>query len=138
MVQHFKAGLAEIIGEGVDLLFCNEEEALLWSDSRSLNDAAEALKKVARQFAITLGSKGALLFDGDAFINIEPFAAKAVDTNGAGDMFAGAFLYGITHGYSFAEAGKLASYAASVVVQNFGPRLEAAQHTLILNQHKLG
>ncbi|MBV1873428.1 MAG: adenosine kinase [Gammaproteobacteria bacterium] len=138
MVQHFKTGLTEIIGEGVDLLFCNKEEALLWSDSDSLTDAAEALRKVARQFAITLGAEGALLFDGQAFINIKPFAATAVDSNGAGDMFAGAFLYGITHGYSFAEAGRLASYAASVVVANFGPRLEAAQHTLILSEHNLG
>ena len=36
------------------------------------------------------------IYDGDTFIDIEPYQVKAVDTNGAGDMFAGAFLYAIT------------------------------------------
>jgi fructokinase len=48
---------------------------------------------------------------------------KAVDTNGAGDLFAGAFLYAMTHNMSFKQAGKLASFASSVLVTEFGPRL---------------
>jgi sugar/nucleoside kinase (ribokinase family) len=39
-------------------------------------------------------------------------------------MFAGAFLYAITHGKSFADAGKLAALAASRIVSQWGPRLE--------------
>jgi sugar/nucleoside kinase (ribokinase family) len=42
---------------------------------------------------------------------------------GAGDVFAGTFLYAITHGFSYTEAGNFASYAASKVVAKFGPRL---------------
>ena len=38
-----------------------------------------------------------MIFDGDNFIDIKPYRVKAVDTNGAGDMFAGSFLYGITN-----------------------------------------
>ncbi len=81
---------------------------------------------------ITLGGNGALVFDGDTFISIEPYPADAVDTNGAGDMFAGAFLYGITHGHSYAGSGKLASLASSHVVRQWGPRLmrEKAQKIL--------
>ena len=51
----------------------------------------------------------------------------AIDSNGAGDLFAGAFMYGITNGKSFADAGKLASLASSKVVTQFGPRLELNQ-----------
>ena len=87
---------------------------------------------MAKRFAITLGANGALIFDGDTYISIEPYAVKAVDTNGAGDMFSGAFLYGITHGHSFADAGKLASLASSKVVSQFGPRLEPSQATKVL------
>jgi fructokinase len=43
-------------------------------------------------------------------------------------MFAGAFMYALTHGYDFAAAGRLASAASSQVVSQFGPRLEAEQH----------
>ena len=52
---------------------------------------------------------------------------KLVDTTGAGDMFAGAFLYGITNGLTHEEAGNLASRSSSKVVSQFGPRLENEQ-----------
>jgi len=81
---------------------------------------------------MTLGSNGALIFDGDTFIQIEPYKVRAIDSNGAGDMFAGAFMFGITHGHTFAEAGKLASLAASKVVSQFGPRLQTEQVQKVL------
>jgi sugar/nucleoside kinase (ribokinase family) len=52
---------------------------------------------------------------------------QAVDTNGAGDMFAGAFLFGITHGQNPAQAAALANRAAAAVVSQHGNRLTAAQ-----------
>lgn len=123
MVKYFKEGLVEVIGAGVDLLFCNEEEAKIFTEKDSLEDAIIELKKITRQFAITRGVKGALLYDGENIISIDPHLVEAVDTNGAGDMFAGAFLYGITHGNNFEKAGELASLASSRVVCQFGPRL---------------
>lgn len=124
--------MAEIVGASVDLLFCNEEEAMVFTGTNSVAEAREKLRDVAKRFAITLGANGALIFDGDTYISIEPYKVKAVDTNGAGDMFSGAFIYGITHGHSFAEAGKLASLASSKVVSQFGPRLEPKQATKVL------
>jgi len=133
MVQFFKDGLQEMIGNKVDLLFCNEAEAMSWADTDNLDTAIESLKQVASSFAITQGSEGATLFDGKNLIDISPHDVKAVDSNGAGDMFAGAFLYGITHGHSFYEAGNIASLAAARVVSQFGPRLAAAEHKDILD-----
>lgn len=132
MVEFFKDGLLEMIGERVDLVFCNEAEALGWGNTEDLNAAIESIKKVAGSFAITLGARGALLFDGKDLIEIEPYPVKAVDTNGAGDMFAGAFLHGLTRGFSFARAGKFASRAAAQVVSDFGPRLRPELHAQIL------
>ena len=132
MVEFFRDGLQEMLGNGVDMVFCNEEEALGWAQSRSLDEAVAALKQVAKTFAITLGAKGALVFDGKELIEIAPRPVKAVDSNGAGDMFAGAFLYAITNGKSFAEAGRLASQSAAEVVSHYGPRLPAAKHGELL------
>ncbi len=132
MVQFFKDGLKEMIGNKVDLLFCNEAEAKSWAGTDDLDQAIESIKKIASTFAITLGSKGALVYDGKKAIEISPHPVKAIDSNGAGDMFAGAFLYGITHGHSFYEAGNIASLAASKVVSQFGPRLAAEDHKEIL------
>lgn len=126
MVKYFSRQMEEIVGAGVDLLFCNEEEAMIYTGTNSVNEAREELKKVAKRFSITLGANGAMIYDGDTFIQIEPYKVKAIDTNGAGDMFAGAFMYGITHGHSHAEAGKLASLASSRIVSQFGPRMDKA------------
>ena len=128
MVQFFKDGLAEMIGAGVDLLFCNEQEAKLFADSDSLDDAISHLKTAAKTFAITLGDKGAVVYDGHDLHQIAPRKVEALDSNGAGDMFAGAFLYAITKGHDFATAGRLASAASAQVVCQFGPRLNAEQH----------
>ncbi len=136
MVEYFGDGINEILGSGVDLLFCNEKEATIWAKEFDFNIACEKLKKIAKQFAITRGSEGALLYDGERYYDVAPNNVKAVDTNGAGDMFAGAFLYAITHGLSFPEAGKLASLASATVVANFGPRLEPGEHQKILQQFK--
>jgi sugar/nucleoside kinase (ribokinase family) len=132
MVKYFSRQMEEIVGAGVDFLFCNEEEAMIYTGTNSVNEAREGLKKIAKKFSITLGANGAMIFDGDTFIQIEPYKVKAVDTNGAGDMFAGAFMYGITHGHSYAEAGKLASLASSRIVSQFGPRMEKQQADTIL------
>jgi sugar/nucleoside kinase (ribokinase family) len=136
MVKYFSEQMNEIVGASVDLLFCNDEEAMIFTGSGDINTAREKLKKVAKRFVITLGANGALIFDGDTFINIEPYKIVAVDTNGAGDMFAGAFLYAITHGHSWAGAGKLASLAASRVVSQWGPRLKTTEVKNILAEFR--
>ena len=133
MVRFFGKQFTEVIGASVDLLFCNEEEAMMVTGTSHIDDAALKMRDLSKQFAITLGANGALVYDGELQIKIQPFSTKAVDTNGAGDMFAGAFLYAITHGHSFADAGRLASLASSRVVSQWGPRLEPAQAKAVLS-----
>lgn len=133
IVKFFRDGLLEIIGdEKIHVLFCNEQEALNFTQTESLSEASEALKQYSHSFAITRGAKGALLFDGETTVEVTSPSVKAIDTNGAGDMFAGAFLYALSQGKSYEEAGKLACTAASVVVSQFGPRLAPQQHAEIL------
>lgn len=134
IVEGFKNRFEDIIGASVDLLFCNEEEARIYTGKDDLKEAREVLKKEAKRFVITQGANGAIIYDGDTFIDIEPYDVRAIDTNGAGDMYAGAFLYGITNGMGFAGAGKLASLAGSKVVSQFGPRLKWHQMQDILHE----
>lgn len=133
MVEFFRDGLSDMIGKQVDLLFCNKDEALGWTNTDSIEAAAEALKDSARTFAMTMGKDGALVFDGKTLEHVAGEGVKAIDTNGAGDMFAGAFLYAITHGHSYAEAARLANHAAALVVSQYGPRLKPEQHAALKN-----
>jgi len=127
MVKFFKENMKEIIGDGLDLIFCNEHEAMDFTETNNILEARELMKKFAKTFVITQGKNGALIWNGDMFVDIEAHKVVALDSNGAGDMFAGAFLYGITNGHSFASAGALASYASSKVVSQYGPRLDWTQ-----------
>lgn len=127
IVGFFKAGFEEMIGDGVDMVFCNEEEAKSFTGSDDLMTAFEVLKKVAKSFAITTGPAGALLWDGSKEIQVVAASADAIDTNGAGDLFAGSFLYALSQGKSFGQAGKLACAAAGTLVAQFGPRLKKEQ-----------
>jgi len=132
MVTYFRDGVSEIVGDGVDILFCNEEEAQIYTDRKSLDEAIEELRRYAKKLIITRGSKGALIINGEGRISIDAVPTQAVDTNGAGDMFAGAFLYAITHGMSDRQAGELASRAASQIVSTFGARLQKSDHQALL------
>jgi sugar/nucleoside kinase (ribokinase family) len=132
MVSFFKPGMLEMIGSGVDLLFANEEEAKGMADTDDFEDALEYLKTITKEFVVTLGSKGAVAYDGVSVINIEAVATKAVDTVGAGDMFAGAYLYGLTHNMNHRQAGELASRASAKLVASLGPRLPAEEAQKIL------
>ena len=83
-----------------DLLFCNEQEALNWCQTDNIDRALEKLQDTAKAFAVTRGGEGSVVFDGNQYFSAPAQPITAVDTNGAGDMFAGAYLYGITQGYN--------------------------------------
>lgn len=134
MVKFFKAGLLEIIGSGVDFLFANESEALAIADTEDLDTAIAYLKTLSQGFAITRGPQGSMIFDGEKLIEIEPFPVKAIDTVGAGDMYAGAFLYGITNGMTYGEAGRLGSLASATLVTSLGARLETEKTRSLLKE----
>ncbi len=134
MVTYFGDGIKEMFAEGVDILFCNEEEALTFTGSEKLEDAIAQLSPKVGKLVITLGSKGACIVHKGTTTFVDAEKAEAIDTNGAGDMFAGAFLYGITHGLTDEQAGKLANQAAAKVVATFGARLNKEVHQELLAQ----
>ncbi len=136
MVRHFKTGLLEMIGAGVDLLFANEDEARDMAGAVDWSGTVAYLKTVSREFVITRGARGALVWDGQTLLDIDPVKVEAVDTVGAGDMFAGAFLYGLGRGWDHRRAGALASAASAKLVTSLGPRMVAAETRAILQSFR--
>ncbi len=125
MVEFFRDALAEILGNGVDHLFCNEEEALAWAGTDRLDLAVTELKDIGRNLNITLGARGSLAVTPDGQALVPGYPVKAVDTTGAGDMYAGGCLYGWTRGMGSREAAALGNYAAATLVQAYGARLRS-------------
>ena len=135
MVTYFKEGVSEIIGDGVDVLFSNEEEALTYTGKDNLEEAISDLLEISNKLVVTLGNKGARVITNSSDIKISPVKVDAIDTNGAGDMFAGAFMYGLTNGMNDQQAGNLASESAAAIVTVFGARLEKQVQLDILAKH---
>jgi sugar/nucleoside kinase (ribokinase family) len=136
MAKFFKQGLLDMIGPGVDLLFANESEAFELAGTHDLAEAIKYLKTIAKTFAVTLGPKGSLIFDGQTLIEIEPFPVKAIDTVGAGDMYAGSLLYGITNGLDWSTAGRLGSLASAKLVTTLGARMATTDVKSLLKEIK--
>ena len=132
MVRFFKNEIDELLDDGVDLLFCNDQEAMTWANATTPEDALTALQPVARQIIITLGKHGALVWDGETSQRVPAWPVTVVDTLGAGDMFAGACLYGISQGWPLEKAARLGSRAAGAVVARMGPRLPPEDHKPLL------
>lgn len=109
----------------VDLLFCNEEEAKALTGEANPIAAAHAIHQHCNNVALTLGKNGSIIMHQGEVIAIEGVSVSAVDTTGAGDMYAAGVLFGITNGLSWKQAGHLGSHAAAKIVGQLGARLPA-------------
>ena len=122
IVDLFKDEIAAI-ADKIDLVFANRNEVRHLLSLDDDDEAFSAYKSMFKNVIMTLSAKGAkYVVDGvegeEAGIKV-----KAVDTTGAGDMFAGAFLYGMTHGFRLDKSIKVANFLAAQVVSQFGARL---------------
>lgn len=139
VVKFGREGLDAMLDDGVDVVFCNCDEAQLFTNQPDHKQATEALLNVANMAVVTNGAAGSLIAVKDnvsretKLINIPtPKVNNVLDTNGAGDNFAGSFLHALSQGHELAVCGKLASEVASQIIQQFGPRLTPAQYQACL------
>lgn len=135
VVKFAKDGLLNMLGNKVAVIFCNSEEAKLFTDKKQVKAAARALLEYCQTAVVTDGANGATIAhktDDKSEIEIyevaTPIVTNVIDTNGAGDNYAGAFLYALSQHYSLPECGRLASEVAAQVIQQFGPRLASQDY----------
>ena len=133
MVQYARQGLDELLDDGVDLLLCNQQEALMYTNTETIEAALAQLQLKSKYTVITLSAEGALISDSEQTFTVPGRAVTAVDANGAGDAFAGAFLYALNTGLSLKTAAELAILISSEVVSQFGPRLSVQHYAELLN-----
>ncbi len=123
MVTNFKSQYEQLLARGIDLLFCNHEEARFLTNTDNLEDCISKLKALCCRFTLTRGEAGALAYDGKSLSNLPGLPVPSVDTTGAGDVFAGVFLHAICQGKTCAKAAAVANRAAAALVTKFGARL---------------
>jgi len=123
LIDMFRDQFIELIEGPVDLLFCNEQEARALTGFDDPVECAREIHKHAENVALTLGDNGSILMHEGNIIAVESVPVQAIDTTGAGDIYAAGVLYGITNGLSWQQAGHLGSHAASQIVSQLGARL---------------
>ncbi len=118
-----RATIKEITREYADIVFANEEEARALTGLESL-EALNSIAKLSKIAIVKIGKYGSYVKHGNTRYKIPAYEARAVDTTGAGDMFAGGFLYGFCSTYDSRICGHIGSYFAAKVVEQIGARLE--------------
>ncbi|MBD3248906.1 adenosine kinase [Candidatus Woesearchaeota archaeon] len=123
LIERNLSDLRKIIKEFADIVFVNEEEAKAFT-GREEKEALEELSKFCDYAVVKLGEKGSLIKHDGKVYRVGAIRTDAVDTTGAGDMYAAGILYGIARGLSLDEAGKIASENSAKVVSQIGARLK--------------
>ncbi len=125
-----------LIRTHADIVFANAEEARLLYGSSSAEEAAERIAADCELAVVKDGSAGSVIGRAGVTERIGIRRIRAVDTTGAGDMYAAGFLYGLLRGFSDRDAGVCGAYLASRIVETFGAqftpekRLEVAGEVL--------
>ncbi|MGN6148731.1 MAG: adenosine kinase, partial [Rhizomicrobium sp.] len=130
-VSRWRDEFRELLKSDIDILFANEEEAKALFEVEEFDSVLQAFRNWPGIAALTRSAKGCVVAKGHEVhvIDAHP-VAKVIDTTGAGDQYAAAFLYGLTHGKALGDCGRLGSLAAAEVISHYGARPEASLKTL--------
>ena len=123
LMERFGDDFRRITREYCDVVFCNAEEVRHFAHIDDLEAAARMIGELVELAFVTDGPAGCLVVQDGELERIPGFRVQALDTVGAGDAFAGGVLFGLTHGYSAAQAARWGNFLASRVVTHHGARL---------------
>lgn len=124
-VDRHRADFVELAKNQIDILFCNETEAMSATQTKSAEEAFRILKEWSPFVFMTWGEKGALLSDRERglYEHVPTWPVRVVDKLGAGDLFAAGALFGWIQNRSLQEIGRLGCFSAGKVIEQFGARL---------------
>jgi len=120
-----------------DSIICNTFEAFALTETTTCESAVAEFRKKFKWGSITLGNEGALYFDADTIV-VKPIpyiAQNIVNTNGAGDNFAGGFMFAKHHGYTIDDCLLLGQLCALDILKSNGPRPQGNLQNLLTKLH---
>ena len=123
-VDRHRPDFVDLVADGVDILFANEDEIMKLYGVDSFDAGVAAVRGVCDIAAVTRGRHGSVIVTAQDVVPVQAHqVAKRVDTTGAGDLYASGFLYGWATGRPLHECGRLGSIAAAAVIGHMGPCL---------------
>ncbi len=128
--------LKKMLEKYVDIIFANEEEARAFTGESDPKKALNILAKNAELTIVKIGQNGSLVKYDETIYKIQPVLTEAIDTTGAGDVYASGFLYGFINDMGIMNAGYLGSLMASKVIETYGAKIPDVSIELIKREIK--
>lgn len=122
VVNEKLAEFDRLVTEYVDIVFANEEEARSFTGLGPV-EALEAISAKCKIAVVKTGPDGSWIKRGDEILKVDALRVNAVDTTGAGDLYAAGFLYGFSHGFGLEKCGLFGSILAGKVIEVIGARM---------------
>lgn len=123
-VGRHKDDFTRLLTDYVSVVFANRDEARMMTGEDDARVAAKRLAVMCNGLAVvTLDKEGSILVQGNEVHEIPIYPVQAIDTTGAGDMYAAGILYGLSKDLPLPITGRIAAWAAGKVVAHLGPRL---------------
>ena len=123
VVEEHKAFFLSMIKKYVDVLFANKEEAAAITGEKP-EKAAEILGKLTDIVVVKLGAEGSLVHTDATNYRVGVRASKAIDTTGAGDLYASGFIFGLIRGYYLDICGNIAAAVSGRVIEHIGAKMD--------------
>ena len=123
-VERHRDAFRTMIANDIDLLFCNRAEVMSMYQTETFESAMEAAAKEVGILVCTDGANGAHVMALDDHWHAPACAVQIVDATGAGDAFAGAFLWGLTVSAPLERCAELGNAAAAEMISHIGARPE--------------
>jgi sugar/nucleoside kinase (ribokinase family) len=114
--------LLNLIKESIDIVFANEEESKSLT-GESPEKALDVISKLCDIAVVKIGQKGSMIKTGEEVFKVDAIKANAIDTTGAGDLYAAGFLHGYCKGWTLDKCAELGSLAAGKVVETIGAKI---------------
>jgi sugar/nucleoside kinase (ribokinase family) len=131
-VDRHRDDFRALVRHGADIVFANEKEITSLYQVNSFEEAADRAMNDCEMAVLTRSEAGSIIVAAGETIEIEAEKARVVDLTGAGDLYSAGFLYGLTHGASLRECGRLGSLAAAEAISHIGARPEISLQKLAL------
>ncbi len=127
-VDRYRAEFLDLIRSGrIDILFANDHEIRALYETADLESAVAAVRGECPLTIVTLGAEGSMAVTATATVRTEAAPAdRIVDLTGAGDLYAGGFLFGLARGLELKTCADLGSLAAAEVISHMGARPEVS------------
>ena len=124
-VERHRDAFAKVVRDDVKIVFADDDEVMALYEVDKFEHVLSAIDGSDKLFVMTRSEKGSVIVEGDTKIVQEAKAIEQlIDTTGAGDAYAAAFLFGWANGKSLDECARLGTHVATSVIQQLGARIE--------------